>query len=64
MRIAAGTTPAETQVADMEWGFLAALLMMTGSSEPSREPRLIVFGPCCGPAARQAEPGGDREAGG
>jgi hypothetical protein len=48
----------------MQWGFLVALLMMTGRSEASRKPQLIVLGPCCGPPARQAEPGGEREAGG
>jgi hypothetical protein len=48
----------------MEWSILAALLLMTGRSEPSHEPRLIVLGPCCGPAARPAEPGGEPEAGG
>jgi hypothetical protein len=52
------------RAADMEWGILAALLLMTGRSEPSHEPRLVVLGPCCGPAARPAEPGGEREAGG
>ena len=48
----------------MQWGLLAALLIMTGRSEPSREPQLVVFGPCCSPLARHAEPGGEREAGG
>jgi hypothetical protein len=47
----------------MEWGILAALLLMTGRSKPSHEPRLVVLGPCCGPAARPAKPGGEREAG-
>jgi hypothetical protein len=44
----------------MERGILAALLPMTGRSEPSQEPRLAVLGPCCGPA----EPGGEPKAGG
>jgi hypothetical protein len=44
----------------MEWGILAALLLMTGPSQPSHEPRVVVFGPCCGPA----EPGAEPEAGG
>jgi hypothetical protein len=48
----------------MGWGFLAALLLITGRSEPSRESRVVVLGPCCGPAARPAEPSGEREAGG
>ena len=47
----------------MQWGFLAALLMMmTGRSEASREPQLVVLGPCCGPPARQAEFAGELEA--
>jgi hypothetical protein len=48
----------------MEWGILASLLLMTGHSEPSQEPRLVVLGPCCGQPARPAEPGGEPEAGG
>ena len=48
----------------MEWGILAALLLTTGHSEPSHELRLVVLGPCCGPAVGPAEPGGEREAGG
>jgi hypothetical protein len=48
----------------MEWGILTALLLMTGPSQPSHEPRVVVFDPCCGPVAGPAEPGGEREAGG
>jgi hypothetical protein len=48
----------------MEWGFMAVLLLMTDRGEPSHEPRLVVLGPCCGPPARRAQPGGEREAGG
>ena len=42
----------------MEWGILAALLLLAPSREPSREPQLVVFGPCCGPSDRNAEAGG------
>ena len=49
---------------DMEWGILAALLLIIGHNEPSREPRLIVLAPGSGPATRPAELGGEAEAGG
>lgn len=48
----------------MEWGILAALLLMIGPSEPSHKPRLVVLGPCCSPQDRQAEPDSEPEASG
>jgi hypothetical protein len=53
----------------VEWGILAALLLLGSSREPTRdapgpdrgspEARVVVFGPCCGPSAseREAEAG-------
>lgn len=63
-RSPARTTAIGKRATDMEWEILAALLLINGPGEQSHEPRLVVVGPCCGPPTRQAEPGGEREAGG
>jgi hypothetical protein len=41
----------------MEWGILAALLLLAPSREPSRAPQLVVLGPCCGRSDHEAEAG-------
>jgi hypothetical protein len=63
MRIIGRNDGDRDQAADMEWSTLPAL-PLTGRSRPSREQQLTVFGSCCGPPARQAEPGGELEVGG
>jgi hypothetical protein len=65
MRITGRNDSDREQSPGMEWGILAALLLLLNCpGDQSREPRLVIFGPCCGPPARQAEPGSEPEAGG